>query len=469
MGSRDAGRLARLAGGIAFGLLLFSSRAEAGNEALIRLLQVLRDRGSISAQEYEDIKKVAEAPDTAPAPPLPPVAAAARSAVDGAAPPLVDKAPAGKWYERIGLRGYTQFRFSDVLAETGPGLEIPADRSVNHDESLVLRRGRMIFSGDATDHLSTYGQFDFNGSAGSGEFVLQMRDLYADVWLDRAKLWRVRLGQSKVPFGFVNMQSSQNRAAFERADALNTAAEGERDLVASLMWNTPASKRRFRELQNATLKGSGDYGLVAVGVYGGQGLNRSDQNGAVHVFGRVAYPFAVGERQMLELGIQGYHGRFVSPTQSVTADGATITPALRAGGVADDRVAVSAIWYPQPFGFETEWTAGRGPALTPDFRRIEADGLQGGYVQLHYRLKSAAGSWLPFSRWNYYDGGRKFAKNAPRMRVNEVDVGVEFTHWAELELTGLYTRSFRRTRTSAFPYTDTTGAHRVGVQVQWNY
>jgi hypothetical protein len=272
-----------------------------------------------------------------------------------------------------------------------------------------------------------------------------------------------------VPFGFVNLQSSQNRAPFERPDALNLAVEGERDLGASLMWNTAAAKQRFREVQNATLKGSGDYGVVSVGVYSGQGLNRPDQNGAMHVFGRVAYPFKVGSSQLLELGVQGYHGRFVSPTQAITVDGASITPTLRSGGVADDRVALSAIWYPQPLGFEAEWTAGRGPALTADFRRIEADDLHGGYLQMHYRLKNAAGSWLPFTRWNYYDGARKFARNAPRMKVNEMDFGVEFVHWTELELTGVYTHTFRRTRTSAFPYTDTTGADRVGVQVQWNY
>src|SRR5262245_7327578 len=180
------GHLAPLAGAVALCLLVPASPVHASNEALVRLLQVLRDRGSISAQEYDDIRKVAEAPDAAPATPAPAAADAARvaaveqrvaaqektvaglrSAVDGAVPPLVTKALAGKWYERIGLRGYTQFRFSNVLDEVGPDLEVPADRSVNANESLVLRRGRMIFSGDATDHLSTYAQFDFNGSTGS--------------------------------------------------------------------------------------------------------------------------------------------------------------------------------------------------------------------------------------------------------------------------------------------------------------
>ena len=297
-----------------------------------------------------------------------------RSTVDGAVPPLVNKALAGKWYERIGLRGYTQFRSSTVLREDGPDLEVPADRSVNENESLVLRRGRMIFSGDATDHVSTYAQFDFNGSNGTGDFSLQMRDLYADVWLDRAKLWRVRLGQSKVPFGFENLQSSQNRAPFDRPDAINRAVKDERDLGASLMWNTATSKQRFREVQNATLKGSGGSGVVSVGVRASRASTGPTRT-APCTSSAGGYPFKVGRSQLLELGIQGYHGRFVSPTRAITVDGASITPTLRSGGVADDRVAVSAIWYPQPLGFEAEWTAGRGPALTSDFRRIEADDL----------------------------------------------------------------------------------------------
>jgi hypothetical protein len=34
---------------------------------------------------------------------------------------------------------------------------------------------------------------------------------------------------------------------------------------------------------------------------------------------------------------------------------------------------------------------------------------------------------------------------------------------------GMYTHTFRRTRTSAFPYGPTRNANRFGLQVQWNY
>lgn len=460
------------------------ARSEAANEALLKLLQVLRDRGSISEVEYEAIRQVAESPDggtptgvvvqtSAPKLPVQSAGRPAQPADQVTAkdlPGLVNKALAGKWYEKVGLRGYTQFRYADVLSHEGAPIDVPNDRFVNENESFGIRRGRFIFSGDVTERVYLYAQMDFNGSTGAADYALQMRDLYADLALDKAKAWRLRFGQSKVPFGFVNMQSSQNRAPLERPDALNSAVEGERDLGAALMWASPEARKRFRDLTGLGLKGSGDYGVVSVGAYSGQGLNRSDQNGDAHAFARVSYPFKLKSGQYVELGVQGYHGRFVTPTQAVVVSGASITPTERANGVTDERLAVSATWYPQPFGVETEWTWGRGPALSEDFRSVDVGGLHGGYVQAGYLYRGQqVGTWFPFSRWHYFDGARKFARNAPRERVNELDFGLEFARWSEFEVTGMFTHTFRRTRTSSFPYTDATSGNRIGLQVQWNY
>jgi hypothetical protein len=470
------------------------ARAQGTNDALLRLLRILRDKGSITADEYEELRLAAGA---ATPEPLPQARAAAPAAAQAApAPPalpgtaeqlatrvqaletqvanqsddVVKKALANKWYEKFGMRGYTQFRFSEVAQGSGPDLEIPADRSVNPTESFIIRRGRFVLSGDATDHLALYAQADFNGSPGAGDFALQMRDLYGDISLDKAKAWRVRLGQSKVPYGFVNMQSSQNRAPFERPDAINSAMEGERDYGAYLMWASPESRRRFRDLTALGLKGSGDYGVFSVGAFNGQGLNKPDQNGNLHVVGRAAYPFKLSTGQYVELGVQGYYGKFVTSVQALSVGGSSITPAQPTDGTSDGRVAFTAVWYPQPFGVETEWNFGRGPELSADLTRIETSSLQGGYVQFNYRKAGpGAQSLFPFTRWQYYDGGRKFARNAPHDKVNEVDVGLEFAHWAELELTAVWTHTFDRTRTSAFPYDTTRGANRIGFQAQWNY
>jgi len=169
------------------------------------------------------------------------------------------------------------------------------------------------------------------------------------------------------------------------------------------------------------------------------------------------------------VGVQAYRGRFVSPTQAVTTGGVTFTPTQRTNGQLDERVAATFVWYPQPIGLEAEWTVGRGPGLSADTRSIGLESLQGGYVQVNYRRQTGFATWFPFTRWNYYDGNRKFARNAPRSKVNELDFGLEFAKWAEVELTGMFTHTFTRTRTSTFPYGSATEGNRVGVQVQWNY
>jgi hypothetical protein len=467
--------------GLVLGGVQVSAAADGTNAALLRLLQVLRNRGSITAQEYEEIRLAAGAPDVPPEATPPPADLAARvadqektlaevkAATAGTPAPVVSRALAGKWYERISLRGYTQFRRQEVTSERGAVLEIPADRSASPNESFMIRRGRFIFSGDLSDHLSLYAQSDFNASTGAADFSLQMRDLYGDVFFDKAKTWRVRIGQSKVPYGWVNLQSSQNRAPLERPDALNSAVEGERDLGAAVMWASPTARQRFRDLVSQGLKGSGDYGVAAVGAYSGQGLNRSDQNGDAHWFARASYPFKTAGGQFYELGVQGYRGRFVTPTQAITAGGATFTPSQGAAGTLDERVAVTAVLYPQPFGIEAEWTMGKGPPIADDLRSIESRTLNGGYVQAGYRTRNGVGIWYPFVRWNYFDGARKFARNAPANEINEFDFGVEFARWAEVEITGVYTRTLRRTRTSTFPFGLTRDANRLGLQVQWNY
>src|SRR5688500_10511638 len=86
--------------------IVVPARAQASNDALLRLLQVLRDRGSITAQEYDEIRLVASGPP-APAAPIPAPAATPASQAPAPlaaadVPQLVNKALANKWYEKIG-------------------------------------------------------------------------------------------------------------------------------------------------------------------------------------------------------------------------------------------------------------------------------------------------------------------------------------------------------------------------------
>ena len=396
----------------------------------------------------------------------------AREAAEKAA----KKATESKWYEKIGLRGYTQLRTTSLFNEDlTPDLVVPADSSVSEKETFLIRRGRFIFSGDVSEHVFLYAQFDAFGSVGgSGDKGLQTRDLYADVALDADKEYRFRVGQSKVPYGFVNLQSSQNRAPMERPDALNSAVEGERDIGVFFYWAPKEIRNLFRDLVRKGLKGSGDYGVLGFGAYSGQGLNRSDQNGEFHWIGRASYPIQFDNGQILELGAQAYAGDFVVSTQTLGSGASAVpAPTAKADGLDDERVALSATLYPKPIGFEAEWTWGEGPELNSTLTAVEVESLHGGYLQVNALIETSKGPLFPFVRWNYFDGARKFRANAPSNEINELDFGVEWSPWPELELAVMYTHTFERTNTTdtsgpAF-YERTEDADRLAFQLQWNY
>ncbi|RPI88871.1 MAG: porin, partial [Planctomycetaceae bacterium] len=127
-----------------------------------------------------------------------------------------------KWFDRLSLRGYTQFRYNSSVYEEDDSAPIQhtGDRSVSDDQNFLIRRARLILSGDISDHLYVYLQPDFASSVpGSPDAIqyTQIRDWYGDLYIDEDKVHRVRIGQSKVPFGWENLQSSSNRIALDRS------------------------------------------------------------------------------------------------------------------------------------------------------------------------------------------------------------------------------------------------------------
>ncbi|MCF7789094.1 MAG: OprO/OprP family phosphate-selective porin [Prosthecobacter sp.] len=374
---------------------------------------------------------------------------------------------ADKWYERLKMKGYLQVRTDSVMHEDGGQLHVQNDSFANGQSSLGIRRGRMAFSGDLTNHVYLYFQADLLGGV-NGSGGVQARDYYADVSLDPAREHRVRLGLSKVPYGHSILQSSQNRLALERPEALSTAVEGERDFGIYYMYAPYEIRERFKSLVKMGLRGSGDYGMIALGAYSGQGINRPDTNGQPHWVARATYPFEFDNGQFLELSVQGYAGKFNTTTANIPGVG---TPANGNGsnrGFTDARVGISAILYPQPFGIETEWNWGKGPQLSNDMRTITSSSLSGGYVQANYRHVFAnQREFIPFARWQTYNGGRKFATNAPKDKVNEVGIGFRFIPYPELELTAMFMHGMR-TNTSVAPY-NTVNYDYLGIQAQVNF
>ncbi|MGE0407124.1 MAG: porin [Candidatus Korobacteraceae bacterium] len=365
----------------------------------------------------------------------------------------------GKWYDRISLRGYTQFRYNRLL-ETNPLLTCEqCDRSIGGNNGIAIRRARLVFSGDLNDRVSMYFQPDFASSGGGLNFG-QIRDLYFDVNLDREKEFRIRVGQSKIPFGFENLQSSSNRLSLDRSDSLNSAILNERDLALLFFYAPKQVRARFRHLTESGLKGSGDYGMGAVGLFNGQSANRAEGNDGLHKVARISYPFQLGKKQILEPGIQGYTGEY-----SIAERGATTTgPAA----FRDARAAMTLVLYPQPFGFQAEYNIGRGPAYNPQSNTIEDSHLMGGYAQLMYRRRVRDQYLTAFVKGQYYDGGKKFELDARRYLVREQEFGVEWQMNPALELTASYGRSDRTTHDSRNPWNRQKG-NLMRLQLQFNY
>ena len=389
----------------------------------------------------------------------------------------IDVLLADKWYERLKLKGYVQTRLYSMIGDDDvPGGSVASDPFVSDSMSMGIRRGRLTYSGDVSNHLYLYAQMDFfaqvgNSSNTGSTYALQARDMYADISLDPAREFRARIGLSKVPYGFVNLQSSQNRLALERADALNSAVEGERDMGAYLIWAPYTIRERFKNIVKMGLRGSGDYGLLNVGVYNGSGINNNDNNGKMHYIAHAAYPFEFDNGQFLEIGASFYTGQFRPGTAAITGVG---TPTVHPNGVLDQRTAVNVVLYPQPFGLEAEWTWGKGPQLSNNMTSITSQSLEGGYIQACYRhVFPNQSELIPFVRLQQFDGARKFAANAPRNRVNEVAFGLRYVPYPEFEMTFMYSNG-TRTNTGDNPaaagprYRDVNVSY-IGLQAQINF
>jgi len=468
-----------------------------------------------------------------------------------------------QWYNRLSIRGYTQMRYNDILGG-GPNyndISSYADRFVGPRQNFGIRRARLILSGDVSDHMYLYFQLDaasqpagtfgtsptFNGYSNAAQFRVfnyynpgvptgfsnqvgnytratgnfaQIRDLYADIYFDHDKEFRARPGYQKIPFGFTNMQSSQNRLTLDRPDALNSALPDERDLGIMFYYTPKEMRHLFRDLVKNNLKGSGDYGMLGFGVYNGQGLNLAELNKGVHVVGRFTYPYVFENGQVVEASIQGYTGRLVPYTAGIRPSygmatnwagyippgspmaniGSGFTPYVNGPGwnslgnynftnypgnqaqtwqaftanggqgIQDSRVAGTLVVYPQPFGIQAEWNYGVGPQLNGSQTAITARTLNGGYVLANYKYEDkdfSLGTFFPFVEYEYYQGGLKAQNNTPVDRVNDWHAGIEWQPLPEVELTAEY-QHMNRTNTGAAPYRQFQ-ADLLRGQLQWNY
>lgn len=356
------------------------------------------------------------------------------------------------WFEKYKLGGYMQLRINETLQEEPGGAlaQHNGDSSVGRNNEFLIRRARLVFEGDVTDRIYIYFQPDFASSipnsSDSNQFA-QIRDWYADLYMDDCKEYRLRIGQSKIPYGWENLQSSRNRLPLDRNDALNSAARNERDLGAFFYWTPQYAQDFFEKAVDENLKGSGNYGVFGLGVYNGQGGSFREQNDNLHIISRLALPYTFSNGQMTEVGIQGYYGKYtvLSTPISPLGVGPTARPlgTLEQGnspGIIDQRVAATWVYYPQPFGFQSEWTVGRGPALNDAQTEVIDRPLYGGYAMVMHRYQTDLyGEIWPFFRWNYYKGGYKSELNAPWAEISEFELGCEWQMTKNVEFVSMYT------------------------------
>jgi phosphate-selective porin/polyhydroxyalkanoate synthesis regulator phasin len=438
------------------------------------------------------------------------------------------------WYNNNNIRGYVQNRVTTMQSgDEGAVLWPDSTGSFGDDRSgsgggnnFRIRRARIIFSGNIGDHLGYYIQPDFASSAGSGgsNNVAQLRDAYGDIFIDKEQVHRFRVGQSKVPFGYENLQSSSNRLALDRADATNSAVRDERDTGVFYYYTPKDVQNLFKEINDAGLKHTGNYGMFGIGSYMGQGANQNDLNDNWHNVARFTYPWKTASGQIFEAGIQGYRGKYVrstapyyqtgnlsgnindtiSSTETANSSTSLLTSSsfqysgafkskdgrmiARPGmdiddrnGFKDERIAVSFRMYPQPWGLEGEWNWGTTPGLDMSENKVKNKSLHGGYIQGSYFAKDVTlfntniGTVIPFVKWQYFDGYNKAEANAPRNKVNDWEIGAEWQIAPEVELVAEYHIMKRTNMTTGGAFNALEGSYRtfdgqaLRLQLQYNF
>jgi len=378
-----------------------------------------------------------------------------------------------QWYDKISLRGYAQIRYNGLLSTNDKVSCEQCDKSwgttatgadVKSNNGFFIRRARMVFSGQILPNVYFYIQPDLATSPATGvNNFLQIRDAYFDLSFDKKKEYRVRIGQSKVPFGFENMQSSQNRLTLDRNDALNSAVANERDLGAFFYWAPSEIRERFAMLVKDGYKGSGDYGVFAFGAYNGQTSNKSEGNRNLHVVARVSYPFVIGN-QIIEPGIQAYTGKWAFGSE--ISSGVTVKNKLN---TLDQRVAASFIMYPKPFGVQAEYNIGNGPRYNKVTNTVDVAPLEGGYITLNYKWDLPKHQLMyPFAKFQYYDGGKKFEKDARSYTVRDYELGLEWQPYKAFELTATWVIADRTFEDSALKNNRQQG-NLLRLQAQFNF
>ena len=333
-----------------------------------------------------------------------------------------------RWYERIRITGYMQFKYN--MGATNRLFDLPQNDSFGDQQAneFYARRLRLVFQGQVSERVAMFVQFALEG----GQQTLannEMIDARMDYYLTKDRVHRIRVGLHRVPNAFDTYRSSTNRQEMDRHESIQSGAPGERDLGVAYYWSPVVVQERFNQLA-AYHNGPGDYGMFGIMVYNGQGRSRLELNKDKHIGAKLSYPFQFRTGRLLEAGVLGYHGVFsVQGASQPTGTGAArcISPLTSENGcdVKDQRFTAYVLTPPQPWGILAEFTVGRGPKRNAQTNFIEESNVIGGYVQANYTWRySDVGMLTPYVRYGEYYGGFKSINGAPDGQSRTWNIGL---------------------------------------------
>ncbi len=344
-----------------------------------------------------------------------------------------------RWYERIRISGYTQFRYAAGASDGKFSIPLGDGNAGTQARELYFRRIRLVFQGQISERLAFFLQGAFEGDqATQNMFNKEIIDAYGDFYLTKDKVHRLRFGLQRTLNSFDTLRSSTNRQELDRHESVQSGAPGERDLGISYFWSPKIAQERFAQLA-AYHNGPGDYGVFGITVYNGQGRNKAELNGDKHIGVRLAYPFELPNGRLLETGVMAFRGVYsVSGAGQPTS---TTSTALcqqglnRQGGcdTTDERITAYLWTPPQPWGLLAEGTVGKNAKRNETTNIIEEKPLIGGYVQGYYTWRySDVGMLTPYVRYGEYYGGMKSLTGAPDGQSRTWNFGLVWepdTHW----------------------------------------
>ncbi|MCY4209815.1 MAG: porin [Gammaproteobacteria bacterium] len=207
------------------GLSVMSVPAHAANGALLELLKILKDKGSITQQEFELLRDTALAETGKPAPSSAAETPAQAAPVQTATAPAPQVVAAAKPSPDITTKGKLEFKTDEHKFRIGGRAEYDVTLVGNDGAGHVgnsehqFRRARMFLSGTAWTHWDWKIQFDFE-DADDGGMAIEDNYLRYRGW-DPAT---IMIGQRRTSFSLGSRTSSKNITFLERAVPTNLFA-----------------------------------------------------------------------------------------------------------------------------------------------------------------------------------------------------------------------------------------------------